>query len=268
MKSVQHASAPERFAARPVQVCTGAIISVVLVVLLLHPLCVTSSWAQQGTGPDSGVRGIFLDSRPSDSQGKTAKPNARSSRLGFGYTLFLEQNGQKKRVSPGHVFHSGDRVHLLVEANRSAYLYVFHQDEKGPAQLLFPDARLRHGDNAIAAHQLTFIPYEGSFVFDNQSGDEKLTLVVAEKPLANVPRGAELSDSGSFQMSPDSLAHLVETSLPAQKDAEADDGQPMSPSEGKRGVTLSMNDPPPSHVLMNNTTQSGWITAQLVLVHR
>ena len=230
-------------------------------------LCASSGIAGSQETSDAQARGMFLDSRPSDSTGKVVKPSGKPGRLGLGYTLFIEQDGSSRRVSPTHVFHSGDRVRILVETSREVYLYVFHQEGTGPADLLFPDARLRGGENIVSAHLPSFVPHSGWFVFDNRPGDEKLTLVASEKPLAGVPRRAELKGADAFQMSPDALARLVANSLPALQDARSDEGKPMTPSEGTRGLTLSMNDPPPSRLVMNKTTQSGWITAQVVLSH-
>jgi hypothetical protein len=211
---------------------------------------------------------MFLDSRPADNKASAKKPAVKPGRMGLGYTIFLEQSGAAKRVSPDHVFHSGDRVRILVETNREVYLYVFHQEGPGPADLLFPDSRLRGGENVVAAHQPSFIPHTGWFAFDNQAGDEKLTLVASEKPLEGVPRRSELKASQPFQMDADKLERLVASSLPALQDAQADEGKPMTATEGTRGLTLSMNDPPPSRLIINKTAQSGWISAQVTLAHR
>jgi len=235
-------------------------------------LVAADSAGQQETS-DVQARGMFLDSRPSGKTAKPRKPAGKAGNLGLGYTLFAEQDGATKRVSPDHVFHSGDRVRILVETNRDVYLYVFHQEGNGPADLLFPDARLQGGQNSVAAHLPSFVPRGRWFRFDEKPGDERLTFVASEKPLQGVPRGAELKAAGEFHMDPDALARLVAKSLPALTDAQADEGKPATPSEtpsqGARGLALSMNDPPPSRLVINKTTtQSGWIAAQVVLMHR
>lgn len=228
----------------------------------------TLSFAHPQETSSGQARGLFLDTRPSDNQAAPRKDTGKPGHMGLGYTLFVDQGGTAKRVSPDHVFHSGDRVRILVETNREVYLYVFHQEGPGPADLLFPDARLHGGENIVSAHQPSFIPHTGWFAFDAHAGDEKLTLVASEKPLEGVPRRSELKGTQTFQMNPDALAQLVAKSLPAMQDAQADDGKPMTTMEGTRGLTLSMNDPPPSHLVINKTTQSGWIAAQVTLTHR
>ena len=237
-------------------------------------LAASFSFARPQDNSSGQARSLFLDTRPTDNNNTPSKSAGKSGHMGLGYTLFTEKDGASKRVSPDHVFHSGDRVRILVETNRDVYLYVFHQEGPGAADLLFPDARLHGGENRVSAHKPSFIPHSSWFVFDNQAGDEKLTLVASEKPLEGVPRSSDLKTGQAFQMPSDSLAQLVAKSLPALQDAQADDGKPLTANENKtategtRGLTLSMNDPPPSHLVVNKTTQSGWITAQVTLTHR
>jgi hypothetical protein len=268
MKSVHYLPSSRRFAIfrRPLVRSLSA--SCVLVLALAAGLFRATFSFARPQDTSSGARGLFLDTRPSDNKGTPSKPSGKPGKMGLGYTLFVEQGGTAKRVSPEHVFHSGDRVRILVETNREVYLYVFHQEGPASADLLFPDARLHGGENIVSAHQPSYVPNTGWFTFDNHAGDEKLTLVASEKPLQGVPRRSELKGAEAFQMSPDSLAHLVATSLPAMQDVQADDGKPMTATEGTRGLTLSMNDPPPSRLVINKSTQSGWITAQVVLTHR
>jgi len=268
LKSAPGLSSSPRFAFLRHSLFRSLLLSCVFALALAPALFhATVSFALPQGDSNGQARGLFLDTRPSDNK-STAKPTGKPGHMGLGYTLFVEKDGSAKRVSPDHVFHSGDRVRILVETNREVYLYVFHQEGPGPADLLFPDARLHGGENIVSAHQPSFIPHSGWFAFDNNAGDEKLTIVASEKPLQGVPRRSELKGTDAFQMSPDALAQLVAKSLPAMQDAQADEGKPMTATEGTRGLTLSMNDPPPSHMVVNKTTQSGWITAQVVLTHR
>jgi hypothetical protein len=269
MNSHQCLSSLRRFAiVRRSRVHSLSAYCVLVLALAAGLLGATFSFALPQDTSGGQARGLFLDTRPSDNQGAPKKDTGKPGHMGLGYTLFVDQAGTAKRVSPDHVFHSGDRVRILVETNREVYLYVFHQEGPGPADLLFPDARLHGGENIVSAHQPSFIPHTGWFAFDAHAGDEKLTLVASEKPLEGVPRRSELKGSDKFQMSPEAVAQLVAKSLPAMQDAQADDGKPMTTTEGTRGLTLSMNDPPPSHLVINKTTQSGWIAAQVVLTHR
>jgi hypothetical protein len=224
--------------------------------------------AQEVSGEQA--RGMFLDSRRGDNKNPGGKSAGKTGRIGLGYTIFQEQRDAARRVNPDHVFHSGDRVRILVETNCEVYLYVFHQEGNSLADLLFPDARIHRGDNVIQAHHPSFIPGTGWFAFDNQAADEKLTLVASEKPLEGVPRTTELKATEAFHIDQDKLARLVANSLPALQDAQSDEGKLMTANEGTRGLALTMNDPQPSRLIMNSNAsrRSGWITAQVVLVHR
>jgi hypothetical protein len=268
VKSIPCLSSPRRFAIFRSLLRSLSTSCVLVLALTAGLFRATLSFAHAQDISSGQARGLFLDTRPSDNKGTPSKASGRPGRMGLGYTLFVEQGGSAKRVSPDHIFHSGDRVRILVETNREVYLYVFHQEGPGSADLLFPDSRLRGGENIVSAHQPSYIPNTGWFTFDNHAGDEKLTLVASEKPLEGVPRRSELKGTEAFQMSPDLLARLVANSVPAMQDAQADEGKAMTATEGTRGLALSMNDPPPSRLVMNKTTQSGWITAQVVLTHR
>lgn len=214
------------------------------------------------------VRGIFLETRPDNSSGGASKSPAGPERLAFGYTLFLYQPGQSTRVSPDRMFRSGERVRLLVETNRNAYVYVLHQEGDGPAHLLFPAASLQNGENRVKAHQSSLIPFEGWFVFDEHPAAERLTIVVSEESMVGIPRGSELSAGTSFQLSPDAAARLREGAQPTVTEAEPDKNAVMSSAEGRRGIFLSGGDPPPSRVVMKKTPRKGWVIAQLSLIHR
>src|ERR1700681_921640 len=131
--------------------------------------------------PDEDVRGAFLSTRPkttnqnaprrrrsqrntnSSASSTTAKnanagspanpknySNQNSSTMngpvqaiGLGYTLYMrDANGRSVRVEPGREFHNGDRVRISLEPNVDGFLYVFHTEDNGPAEMTYPDALL------------------------------------------------------------------------------------------------------------------------------
>ena len=239
---------------------------------LLAVLVVTACLAQAPA--EQNVRGIFLESRPgketkaTPDTPKAGKAPAQPGRLALGYTLFLDATEGPKRVKPERIFHSGDRLRLLVELNRDGFLYVLHQEEDGSSTLLYPDARIEDGENRVAAHALCEVPAGAWFVFDEQPGDERLTLVVSEKPLENIPRGKQLAGRPGFKLAPAEVTRLMARAQKAASGSAADEGRPMSKAEGRRGLTLSAADPGPSRVLMKTGAQAGWIAVQLVLAHK
>jgi Domain of unknown function (DUF4384) len=227
---------------------------------------VAQARAQQPTSR-AQVRGMFLESRPSGIAPGRVAAQGEGSPLAFGYTLFEDDPRGPKRVGLDHVFHSGDRVRILVETDRSAYLYVFLQMERGSAGLLFPAAQLRGGENRLRAHESTFVPGSGWFEFDNHPGDERLTLIVAEIPLSGVPRGRELTSSG-FRLARAQLERLVAGAGAVSTATQNDGGTRMTPAEGRRGLILTSGDPPPSKIVMKKSAKPGWVVARLALIHR
>jgi len=239
-----------------------------LLAVFVASLCLAQAPAEQN------VRGIFLESRPAKetkaapAAPKAVKGPARAGRLALGYTLFLDAAEGPRRVKPERIFHSGDRLRLLVELNRDGFLYVLHQEEDGTSTLLYPDARIEEGENRVAAHELCEVPAGAWFVFDEQPGDERLTLVVSEKPLENIPRGKQLAGRPGFKLTPAEVSRLLSGAQKAESGSTTDEGRPMSKAEGRRGLTLSAADPGPSRVLMKTSAQAGWIAVQLVLAHK
>lgn len=241
------------------------------------------AFPQSGSPPD--VRGLFLKSRPqasparskaakksgesSDSnKGKAAKPDTA---LGLGVTLFVAEGERLLRAHPDRVFRAGERVRLLVETSRASYLYVFHQEGEGPATMLFPDARVAGGSNRTIAHQPLDVPDGAWFVFDENPGKERLTLVVSERPLKGVPHGEALDPLRAFTLPEDAFAKLVRGAQSVVSHTGSDEGAAMVPAEGARGLRLTGADPPPSRVVMKKTPAAkagDWILCQLTLTHQ
>ena len=226
--------------------------------LVLGGACLSA--AQQS---DSGTRGLFLETRP---KATTAKKSPAP--LALGYTLFLQTPQGTQRVNVSHTFRSGDRVRLLVESNRDAYLYIFHQEGGGEATLIFPDARVDGGDNRVAAHVPEEVPPSGAFVFDERPGEELLTVFLSEQPIPTVPRAATLAEQPTFTMSPDALGELLQRAQPSDVDTEKAEGRKMTGREATRGLKLTVADPAPANVVMKKARQPGWVAARIRLNHR
>jgi hypothetical protein len=118
---------------------------------------------------------------------KTTVPvvNAASVPLGLRYSVMkLDASGKFGEVDQDATFHSGDRIRLTVDTNTSGYLYVVMQGSSGSWRLLFPSADVDGGNNRIEKGSTQQIPSgeKGRFVFDEQSGTEKLFLVLARRP--------------------------------------------------------------------------------------
>ena len=111
--------------------------------------------------------------------------NTTNLPLGMRYSVLKRDSaGRFTEVDSDATFHSGDRIRLHVDVNTSGYLYVVTQGSSGNWSLLFPSADVDGGNNRIERGSSQQIPAnsKGQFVFNDQSGTEKLFLVLSRKP--------------------------------------------------------------------------------------
>lgn len=184
--------------------------------------------------------------------------------LGLGYTLFLiNKSNALERVSPERQFKSGDRLCLLVEANRDGYIYIFTQENNDAPKLLYPSTQVRNGNNFVRAHQTFWLPEEGEIELDERPATEKLTVVFSEKPLSNLavsnkPEGTPVE----FKLFQD-----VAQATPVRKAGQLDAGSLLSQTEGQRGVRLKGKDPAPAVILLNQNPTESRIVTTIQLTH-
>jgi hypothetical protein len=243
------------------------------------------------------VRDAFLVTRKRVSADKSGPPAgggrptaakaARAVLIGLGYSLYQrDPNGNPVRVAPSREFHQGDAVRLLIESNVSGYLYIFYTENDGPAQMIFPDARLNEGDNRIRAH----VPYEAPssketdprhrwFSFDNQPATERLYLVVAKTPLPEAPIGKQLmahcrADANACPWRPAANTWntlVAAAAAPAREDKSGELGQLLTAVETRaveRGFGLGLDAPAPTVIRMSQSPQAKQLATMIVLIHK
>jgi len=110
------------------------------------------------------------------------RPQGPRPALGLRYTILKKTGDQPVEVGSGTVFHAGDRIRLAVEANDGGYIYVVNQGSSGTWKLLFPSPEIKDGDNHIQKRVRYEIPSGYTFTFDEQSGEEKLFIVLSRQP--------------------------------------------------------------------------------------
>ena len=218
----------------------------------------------------------FTDSRP-----KTVGP------IGLGYTLFMRnQFGKAVRVDPSREFHNGDRVRVSLEPTVDGYLYIFHTENNGVPEMIYPDPRLDAGDNIIDAHVPIEVPSSDEaderlqwFGFYGNGGVERLYIVVTRDPLPSVPIGESLVSYCATDIhrcpwhpSADVWARIQ---LGARADVKVVNssqfGQPQSQSEvvaTTRGLGLDQSAPQPSVIRMTASTKAPVLVTVLDLIHR
>jgi len=133
--------------------------------------------AASGHGPASPAA-----TQPVPVMNTAYRPQGPRPALGLRYTILKKSGDQPVEVGSGTVFHAGDRIRLAVEANDGGYLYVVNQGSSGTWKLLFPSLEIKDGDNHIQKRVRYEIPSGYTFTFDEQSGEEKLFIVLSRQP--------------------------------------------------------------------------------------
>lgn len=219
--------------------------------------------------------------------------NANSNRLpmpaiALGYTIFMRDvNGRAVRVDPTREFHNGDRIRLSLEPNVDGYVYVFHTENNGPPEMIYPDARLEGGENWIEAHVPVDIPSTLEtderlrwFQFYGNAGTERLYVVVTRDPLPEVPIGESLmkfcaanKDKCPWKPPVEAWAQIqlaskaevrVVTSKTSAGQAETEKEQVAT----TRGLGLDQTAPQPSVIRMSAATNAPVLVTILDLVHK
>lgn len=275
---------------------------------------------------DEEVRGAFLSSRPkttnsnapatrrrkppqrpTNTSSATAKnanttksananisfANTNSNRLpmpaiALGYTIFMRDvNGRAVRVDPTREFHNGDRIRISLEPNVDGYVYVFHTENDGPPEMIYPDARLEGGENWIEAHVPVDIPstIEADerlrwFQFYGNAGTERLYVVVTRDPLPEVPIAETLTnfctankDKCPWKPPIDAWAQVQLASKAEVRvvTSKVSAGQVQTEKEQvatTRGLGLDQTAPQPSVIRMSAATNAPVLVTILDLVHK
>ena len=203
--------------------------------------------------------------------------------LGLGYTLYKRDSvGNAVRVDPTQEFYAGDRIRLSLETNTDGYLYIFHTENNGEPELLYPDARLGKGNNKIEAHVPYEIPWnepgvENWFKFDANPANERLYVVVSRQPLPGVPVGSALVDYCGQNRCPWQPPVGIWAQVKASGQAKvgvvksSKYGQKQSPLEREattRGLGLDQSAPEPSVIRMNASSNAAILVTAVDLIHK
>jgi serine/threonine-protein kinase len=119
---------------------------------------------------------------PADSGGATPATNA-----GLKFRLVQQAGAGEIDVDPESTFRSGDRVRFMFESNIDGYLYVVTQGSTGRWDVLFPNASVNGGRNAIRPLEAYRVPAQGWFRFDDNPGTEQVFVFLSKEPLAQLP---------------------------------------------------------------------------------
>ena len=119
--------------------------------------------------------------------------------LGLKYTIVKIVDNQPTPVSADTVFHAGDRVRFSVEPNGPGYLYIVQQGSSGTWQPIFPSPDLAGSSNRVEGWQTYVMPPKSRLVFDEQTGTERIFIVLSRNEVPDLERLIYSLRGGSAQ---------------------------------------------------------------------
>jgi len=157
-----------------------------LLLAMILPLLGGGGWwafSHFKRSPDAAVAGDSSGNSqanlPGTAGAQDVSPSAPASRPPD-LKVELEQKG-KGVVSHEARFKSGDEVRLIASPNQSGRVYIVMKGTVGPAEILYPDSRIRGSRAAVRADQRVEMPPSNSerpwFRFDTRLGVETLYIV-------------------------------------------------------------------------------------------
>ena len=112
----------------------------------------------------------------------TAPAPVSGPALGLKYTIVKRNGNDWAEVPASTVFRAGDRIQLKVEANVPGYLYIISQGSSGTWKPMFPSPEVEDGNNRVDGWRSYNMPPKSNIVFDEQTGTEKLFVVLSREP--------------------------------------------------------------------------------------
>lgn len=112
-------------------------------------------------------------------------PVRKAANLGVRYNIIKvnPQNGADQVAVPADTtFKKGDCVAIRLAPNRGGFLYVFNQGTSGKWQPLIPSEDLPDEPATVKPYQVVAIPGQHCFEMDDPAGDERLFVMITEKP--------------------------------------------------------------------------------------
>lgn len=102
--------------------------------------------------------------------------------------LKRSDSGRYDEVDAGTVFHSGDKLKVVVKANDAGYLYVISRGPSGTWMVQFPSPDIDGGNNRIGRDLDYTVPPGGRFNFTDEAGEEKLFIVLSRVPAQDLEK--------------------------------------------------------------------------------
>jgi hypothetical protein len=208
--------------------------------------------------------------------------------LALGYTMLLKDDtGRLFVADPSREFKTGERFAVALETNADGYLYMFSAENGRDPELLFPNAQIEGGANAVAAHARATFPTgaaaeEEHFIeFTAPAATEHLFIIFSRRPLGEVPAGEALvkfcgkdPEDCAWRPTAAQWAGILKgargrgvTEAKGTQLAQAAP-PPATPGTLQRGLKVKKEDPRPAVVRVNDSPDADVLVTEIVLKHK
>ena len=150
------------------------------------------------------------------------EPAAIQSTLRYWITLQRYRDGQPYgnpiRLAREYVFEEGYRIFVHMSSPQNGFLYIVNEGPEPRAGLpvyniLFPTTAFNGGKAAVGAESEIQLPQSGGFVFDAESGTERLWFVWAKEPVAELEAIGPANAQNLGEVSGDEQRSLIQKFL-------------------------------------------------------
>ncbi len=246
--------------------------------------------APSGKGGGSELAGMSANTPnpPDASDAQFVNAGGALRPLALGYTILMKDDtGRLFVADPRHEFKTGDRFAVALETNADGYLYLFSAENGRNPELLFPNAQIEGGINAVQAHVRATFPTGASaeveYFIDvtDPPATEHLFIVFSRRPLADVPAGQALVkfcgknlEDCAWKPTAAQWARVLDGAkggrvTEAKNTQLAQAGAPPAlPVTLQRGLKVKKEDPKPAIVRVNESPDADVLVTEIVLTHK
>jgi hypothetical protein len=240
---------------------------------------------KSGKGSVSETAGQGAD----DSGAQFVKAGGALRSLALGYTIMMkDDDGRLFVADASREFKTGEHFAVALETNADGYLYLFSAENGKSPELLFPNAQIDGGANAVQAHARATFPTGASadveYFIDltDPPATEHLFIVFSRRPLADVPAGEALVkycgqnlEDCAWTPTAAQWARILDGGKGGRGVVEAKNMQlaqtdvpTAMPGTLQRGLKVKKEDPKPAIVRVNNSPDADVLVTEIVLTHK
>ncbi len=227
------------------------------------------------------ARDMFWSSASVAGQSKpaTAKPTAAApvasapagaglaplkGQLGLRYTILKAlPGGGQVEVLPDTVFKAHDAIRLSIEANKPGYLYIILQGSSGTWTPLYREVGPQH--QIQPGKEYIIPPPPASFEFDEHAGQERLFVLLSEKPMQDLESLIVEAQSNGSQKSPsapdNSINDVISQIKLVDRDLVFTKASKDAPAAGAKKQDTAM-------YVVNKSADGSRVVVDLVLKHQ